>query len=72
VTLYFITILAIANLGYFFGVTQTRHVVMCYSLILAFSTLMSLLIDFNYFGKGFVIFDQSALIEVISNTFNEE
>lgn len=70
VVLYAITALAIINMGYFFRITQTHHVVNCFFLILTFSALMSLILELNYLQRKPVLI-QHSLIEVMSNMFNE-
>lgn len=71
VILYFITILAIVSLGYMFGVTNTHHILICSFLILAFSAVISLILDLDHAQHGFILVDEKSLIEIIKNTYED-
>lgn len=69
-TLYFITVLTIASLGYQFGLMRTQFIGINMLLILIFSTVITLIVDLDRPQEGFITTSQQSLIDLLDK-FNE-
>jgi len=62
--LYFVTVLAMASVGYLAGLTGKRNHFVTWALVLAFSSVMLLIIDLDRPHEGLLKVNQQVLIDL--------
>lgn len=64
IALYSLIILAMATIGYLGGLTSTRRTIAVFPIVLAFSSVLLLIIDLDRPGDGLLRVSQQAMIDV--------
>jgi hypothetical protein len=62
--LYVILILAMSVVGYYEGMSGTRHTLAVFGMVLAFSTVLTLIADLDRPGRGLLEVNQQSMIDL--------
>ena len=62
--LYVLLMLALAVVGYYEGMSGTRHTLAVFGMVLAFSTVLTLIADLDRPGRGLLEVNQQSMIDL--------